>query len=300
MFLNSTIIKKYTFYCLILMLVKVLVGCGLGDDTGSIENGINLSGNFETFELQAADDSGISGVAVFEEFSDGTTLISIELDGTQSGDEHPAHIHANTAAEGGGIDLHLNPVDGTTGRSETDVIGLDDGTSITYQELIAYNGHIMVHLSEENLATVISRGDIGGNAFTGESITYELWETGESGVSGHVLFEERQNGNTLSTLELTGTTDGEEYEAHIHNNSVAEGGGIAFPFNNIDGTTGVSVTNIRADQTTDNLTYTALLEFDGHVNVHDPNDLSIIVSQGNIGANEGQSPGKGNSDDGDY
>jgi hypothetical protein len=49
---------------------------------------------------------------------------------------HPAHIHFNTAAEGGDIALTLKAVDGATGKITTTFKSLDNGTAITYQQLL--------------------------------------------------------------------------------------------------------------------------------------------------------------------
>jgi hypothetical protein len=62
------------------------------------------------------------------------------------GSSHPAHIHLNTAAEGGDIALTLKPVDGTTRKSTTTFKTLDNGTAITYQQLLNFDD-INVHLS---------------------------------------------------------------------------------------------------------------------------------------------------------
>jgi hypothetical protein len=86
------------------------------------------------------------------------------LEGTVEGGDHPAHIHSNNAATGGGIVLDLKNVNGATGMSVTSANALRDGTAMTYDQLIAYNGHINVHLSPTNLATRIAQGDIGSNA----------------------------------------------------------------------------------------------------------------------------------------
>jgi hypothetical protein len=95
------------------------------------------------------------------EKSNNTTAIVIRLSGTQAGGSHPAHIHLNTAAEGGGIVLDLNNVQGGTGYSETEVTKLNDGSAISYAQLLDYNGYVNVHLSAGNLATLVAQGDIG-------------------------------------------------------------------------------------------------------------------------------------------
>lgn len=266
-----------------------LASCGLDSNEDT-----EFEGGVEFYDLQSTEASNVSGTAIFEELEDGSILVTLELTGTESGAEHPAHIHANTVVEGGGIDIPLNPVDGSTGRSETQVNSLSSGTPVTYNELINYDGHVNVHLSGDDLATVITRGNIGGNAFTGESKSYNLVEANESGVSGIVRFEERNNGNTLATIELTGTTDQGDHPAHIHDNSVAEGGGVAVPFNNVNGETGMSKTNIRADEAGPaDFTYSTILDFNGHVNVHQSGDNFDVIAAGNIGSNEGEG-GNGN------
>lgn len=305
MYKTKSHIISYLFNSLLFLFVMAFMisGCDVGGDdpdNGDPGNGNDFTGESETYELQSTEVSDVSGIAVFEELTDGSTLITLELNGTEANAEHPAHIHANSAAEGGGINVSLNAVDGSSGSSETTVASLDDDTPISYNELISYDGHVMVHLSEDELQTVISRGDIGGNALTGTAITYELHETNDSGISGNVHFEERNNENTLVTIELMGTSTDGDHPAHIHDNSVADGGGVAVPLNNVDGETGLSLTNIRADETAaGNLTYSALLEFDGHVNVHlSGDDIATIIAQGDIGANYGEETGNANGENG--
>jgi hypothetical protein len=84
--------------------------------------------------------------------------------GTAAGNSHPAHIHANNAVTDGPIVLDFNPVDGATGKSETSVTMLNDGTAITYEQLIAYNGHVNVHKSTAEIGVIITQGNIGSNA----------------------------------------------------------------------------------------------------------------------------------------
>ncbi len=282
---------------LLIAMLCILAGCDLGNDD---DNGDGFTGEVETYELQPTSGSDVSGAAIFEELEDGSTLVTLELTGTTAGGDHPAHIHNNSAAEGGGIAIPLNNVDGDTGISETTIQADDADTgNVTYSDLLEFDGHVNVHLSSDEMATIIARGDIGGNALTGESTTYELHEVNESGISGEVHFEERNNGNTLATIELIGTPMDGSHPAHIHNNSVAEGGGIAVPFNNVDGETGISMTNIRADETdAGDLTYSALLEFNGHVNVHNSDDDFSVVAQGDIGANYGEESVSGNEQGG--
>lgn len=262
------------------------------DDLGTIvaqgDIGQNeLTGESKVYTLGSKDVDGISGTATFEERVNGEALATIDLENTPDGGEHPAHIHMNTAAETGNIVFSFNPVDGTTGMSRTNLDAFDDGTAFNYEDVLEYDGYINVHLSADDLGTIVAQGDIGQNELTGESTVYALDSRAVPGISGEALFEERQNETTLVTLNLTGTPAGGEHPAHIHENDAATGGGIVISLNSVNGTTGMSQTQVEALDDGAAITYSELLNFDGHVNVHlSPADLATIVAQGNIGANE--------------
>lgn len=245
-----------------------------------------LTGLSETHELNSVSDPAISGTVKFEERKNGEAVATITLDGTSAGNTHPAHIHNNSAAEGGGIAIDFNPVDGATGISKTNVKQLNDATPITYSDLLDFDGYVNVHLSSAQLSTLIAQGDIGGNALTGESKEYALGPVSDPAISGTATFAERANGFTLVTIALTGTMEGDSHPSHIHNNSAEEGGGIAVDFKPIDGGTGISRTTIRALNDATPITYAELLEFNGYVNVHlSSNNLGTLIAQGNIGSN---------------
>ncbi|HLT72702.1 MAG TPA: CHRD domain-containing protein [Cyclobacteriaceae bacterium] len=240
----------------------------------------------KTYVLNPVSDPSISGTVKFEERLNGEGVATVTLDGTTAGNSHPAHIHFNSAAEGGGIAIDFNAIDGETGIGRTNITQLRDGTPITYSDLLEFDGYVNVHLSGDDLGTLVAQGDIGGNELTGELTEYALGPVSDPGISGTATFAERVNGFTLVTVALAGTTEGNSHPSHIHNNSAAEGGGIAVDFNPIDGGTGMSRTNIRALNDETPITYAELLEFDGYVNVHLSSDnLGTLVAQGNIGSN---------------
>ncbi|HEU5290736.1 MAG TPA: hypothetical protein VFU05_08855, partial [Cyclobacteriaceae bacterium] len=108
--------------------------------------------------------SGVSGTVTFHKTNSTTTIITIQLTGTVAGNVHPAHIHGNNASAGGPIVLDLTAVDGTTGQSITTVTQLNDGTPITYEGLISFNGHVNVHKSAAELAVMVAQGNIGSNS----------------------------------------------------------------------------------------------------------------------------------------
>ncbi len=245
------------------------------------------TGNSTVYDLGAFAVPSISGTATFIENSDNTVTIDLELANTPSGGQHPAHIHANTAAESGAILLTLGAVDGSTGKSSVTIAALDDGTAVNYEMLIALDAYINVHLSAEELGTIVAQGDIGVNALTGVLKSFDLNEKMAPGIEGSVTFYERLNGEALSVIQLDNTPENGVHPAHIHNNSAAEGGGIAFSFNPIDGTSGVSRTNVATLDDGSSFTYADVISFDGYINVHlSIDDLATIVAQGDIGENE--------------
>ena len=244
------------------------------------------TGKSETYSLNEKAVPGISGTAKFIEYSDNSITVELDLQNTPADGQHPAHIHFNTAVEGGGVALTLGTIDGTTGKSSINFSELNDGTSISYDELLDYDGHINVHLSSDDLSTIVAQGDIGQNAFTGNSKSYELNEKAVPGISGTATFYERNNGEALAMISLMNTPANGIHPAHIHDNDADTGGGIVFTFNPIDGNTGTSNTNISAKDDGSAFGYNDVLGFNGHINVHlSADDLGTIVAQGNIGSN---------------
>ncbi|WP_369993914.1 hypothetical protein [Winogradskyella sp.] len=269
--------KNILKYTLLLFISLTLTNCSLDDDGG----GVTVTGESKTYTLVSVDDPNIFGTARFIENTNGSAIVELELIGTPSGGLHPAHIHFNTAAEGGDIAVTLGTVDGTTGFSSVIVSQLDNGTAITYDELLQFDGYINVHLSASDLGTLVAQGDIGENELTGEAKVYELDSVDDPMISGTATFQERVNGEALATLDLENTTDGAMHPAHIHANTAAEGGDIVFTFNSVNGTTGLSQTNV------DTITYAEVLTIDGYINVHlSASDLGTLVAQGDIGQNE--------------
>jgi plastocyanin len=250
--------------------------------------------NSKVYDLGAEGASGISGTATFIEKSDATLSIELDLKNTPQGKSHPAHIHLNTAAEGGDIALTLNAVDGSTGKSTTTFKTLDDGSAINYQALINFDGYINVHLSADELAKLVAQGDIGQNELTGRKISYVLEEKDVTGINGTVELAERVNQTTLVTIKLVGTSAGESYPAHIHENNVATKGEIIAGLNPVDRTTGISKTQVSVLVEGTSITYTQFLARNAYVNVHlnDGAGLDTIVAQGNIGSSAGGTEAK--------
>ncbi|MDO1500951.1 hypothetical protein Q2T40_12495 [Winogradskyella maritima] len=268
----KTLIKSV----ILIFTVALFTSCDSDDDVN-----IQPTGESKLFTLNSVANPSISGTARFVENSDNSTTIELQLTGTPDGGQHPAHIHFNTAAEGGDIALTLGTVNGDTGFSTVTTSTLNDGTSITYDQLLQFDGYINVHLSANELETLVAQGDIGQNELTATTKVYALGEVDVDGISGTATFTERVNGEVLATLALQNTPDGGMHPAHIHDNTALEGGDIAYTFNAVNGTTGTSSTNF------DDISFENILAYDGYINVHlSMDDLATLVAQGDIGQNE--------------
>ena len=267
--------------CLLLASMNFFIGCS--DD----ETLPQLTGESKQFVLFAKSNPAVSGTVTISKRNDNATLITIQLRGTSAGGSHPAHIHANSAAESGGIVLDLTAVDGSTGKSETVVKSLNNGSPITYDQLINLDGYVNVHLSGTDLATLIAQGDIGINELTSTSKTYPLSAVSNNAISGTAKFTKRVSGKTLVSIALTGTTPGVSSIAHIHINTVAQTGGVLVDLTPVNGSTGKSDTSVNKLNSGAAITYDELLIFNGYVNVHESaTALSTLIAQGDIGKNE--------------
>lgn len=246
-----------------------------------------LTGTSKVYALGSVAIEDIDGTATFKQRKNGEALATIALNNTPEDGMHPGHIHMNTAAEGGDIAFTFNDVNGATGISNTNVSKLDDGTDFKYEDVLAYDGYINIHVSAEDLATLVAQGDIGQNELTGEAKTYELGSVAVEDIDGTATFEERINGEALATIILRNTPEDGMHPGHIHMNTAIEGGDIAFTFNPVNGATGISKTNVSTLDDDTEFGYTQVLDYDGYINIHvSADDLATLVAQGDIGQNE--------------
>ncbi len=118
-----------------------------------------------------------------------------------------------------------------------------------------------------------------------------LEEVNNSGVKGIVQVIKSPSGNSFISISLEGTNSGNTYSTNIYNNSLSEGGDIAFSLSNINGEdnkTVISSTSLNSMYFHDpelDITYDQLLNFNGHIKVLNNKSDSTILAQGNIGVN---------------
>lgn len=120
----------------------------------------------QTYLLHRATYNPTRGTATVTELGPGKIRITIELQNTTEGTEHPAHLHFGSIAEVGQLACKLNPVDGATGKSVTiiDQKLLSNGVILDYDLLMKMNGSIKVHLNDSYFKQmVLAYGNIGEN-----------------------------------------------------------------------------------------------------------------------------------------
>lgn len=95
----------------------------------------------------------------------GNTLITISITGAIAGNSYPATINLGSIESigGGPVVRLLNNVDGTTGKSYTNIRDLDSGVNITYDNWLVYDGYINIYNTTIDLSDVICHGNIGSN-----------------------------------------------------------------------------------------------------------------------------------------
>ncbi len=147
---------KKQYFLLIAIFSLLITGCGKDDATEVI-----LAKN--VFALSPVSNSNISGNVSFVKYEDGRTEVILQINNS-SKDIHPAFIYMNSLAEGGPVALTLAPIECDCEESITVVSKLDNGTPITYEQLINFDGHLKIHQNSDHLEIVIAQGNIGLNA----------------------------------------------------------------------------------------------------------------------------------------
>lgn len=270
-------------YLLIVFSITLFTNCSDDDSSEQI-----TSLTSEIFNIEAFEDSNIFGTIEYFKNSNSTITIEVNLVGTESNQSYPAKIVFDTAADYDAtnteVAINLVPIDGNSGQSRTTFSTLEDGTFISYEALLDFDGNIVINKSETS-QVIVTQSDIGQNILTTNTVSYPLSEVDVSDISGTITFTERVNGEALAEISLVGSPEGGVHPAHIHSGSVATApGAIAFTFNPV--ISKISKTNVAKLDDGSPFGYDDVLSVNGYVNVHlSATNLGIILAQGNIGAN---------------
>ena len=125
-----------------------------------------FTGNETTYDLQTASDFSVSGAITFKERKDGKITAVIQLNGTSGNSKHPVHLHrGDVTPANADVALLLNPVQASTGRSETTFNMLSDETTITYAQLKNLEASIKIHLGDVGDArnVILVAGNVGAS-----------------------------------------------------------------------------------------------------------------------------------------
>jgi hypothetical protein len=131
-----------------------------GDIGGNVITTTNKS-----YALSGVSSFGVTGNALFEKRLNGNTLLTITLAGVLPGDVYPASINLGSIESigGGPIVKTLVSVNGTTGKSYTNIRTLNSDFDITYDNWLVYDGYINIYQSSVSSDVIISQGNIGSN-----------------------------------------------------------------------------------------------------------------------------------------
>lgn len=127
-------------------------------------------------------------------------------------------------------------------------------------------------------------GSLPGD-LTGESVDYELSSVDESSINGNVLFEERMDGFTRVTVELSGLDEDTSYLVKFYAGTALDDGDLLVELDSLDGDTGEIVQILSADEEGNTVTYEDLLELDAHIRVYEEDNSEATLAVIDIGKN---------------
>jgi hypothetical protein len=166
---SSTVVNLMTYTQLIAYdgFIKVVKSSSEPDvilAQGDIGGNVITSTN-KTYTIDTIGSYGVSGTALFEKRVNGSTLLTITLAGTIAGEVYPATINLGSiqSVGGGPVVKTLNNVNGTSGKGYTNILKLDSGITITYDNWLVYLGYINIYQNTVSSGTIISHGNIGSN-----------------------------------------------------------------------------------------------------------------------------------------
>ena len=146
--------KNYALF-LFLMVLSLSLGCSKDDSSDPNNDPLGKT----TYTLNEVNNSGVVGTVTISENKDGSSTVAIKLEGSTT-DVHPAFIYHGNVSSDTEKAITLNAC--TCETSTTKVSQLDNGTKISYDGLMAFNGNVRIHESATN-ETVVASGNIGVN-----------------------------------------------------------------------------------------------------------------------------------------
>lgn len=125
------------------ILSLILVACENDSDNAE------FTGNEVEFEMIPGSVNGneTNGTLLIREKTNGTAQIELRLDGVLANANHPVHLHYGSLEDDGNLATLLNPLTEINGVGESITVlnELENGETMTYANLIAFDGSIKVH-----------------------------------------------------------------------------------------------------------------------------------------------------------
>ncbi len=126
--------------------------------------------------------------------------------------------------------------------------------------------------------------------FTGNELSYDLYQSSDFPINGSVTFKERKDGTVQVIVDLDGTEGDIFHPVHLHFGDLSTPDAeIAFLLNDLKGEEGTSSTIVTTLSDETEFSFGAIDGFNGSVKVHLASsgpDGDIILASGNIGSNQ--------------
>lgn len=136
--------KKY--FILSLFAAFVLLACSENSVT---DQDLPFTGNEIRLEMIPGTVQGntTTGQLIIKERTDGLAQIDITLQNVLKNGSHPVHLHFGSLADDDHVATLLNDIkeDNGVGKSSTLLGALENGTQLTYNDLINFDGSIKIH-----------------------------------------------------------------------------------------------------------------------------------------------------------
>ncbi len=120
------------------------------------------AGQSKTYALIPVSDSDLSGTVKFTKQPNGTTVVAVDLNGASPIGSYRAFICENDVATDGKVVISLTSVAGGSGSSITTVTQFNDGTAISFNQLLNFDGHLKI-VSNESTPKCMAQSNIGVN-----------------------------------------------------------------------------------------------------------------------------------------
>ena len=149
------------FFLFFLTFTCILSACN-DDDEALVDE--DLTGKVLIYDLVSGSDYNVDGTITFEEKQDGSLKATIKIGATGEPLLHPAHLHYGSYAKDAEMAGMLGPVNGETGEGITEIVKLADGSTLGFDALKDFDGHVKIHGDDgPNKDVILAYGNIGKN-----------------------------------------------------------------------------------------------------------------------------------------